>query len=143
MKAMLKFAPLACALLLPGAALAQGVAGTWKAIDDETKQPKALVQVSESPTGELSGRIVKLFANPDALCEQCDGDRKGKPIQGMTILWGLKKAGDGWEGGKILDPKKGAVYSAKMRLADDGKKLEVRGFMGVSLLGRTQIWERQ
>ncbi|TCP14813.1 uncharacterized protein (DUF2147 family) [Crenobacter luteus] len=143
MKAMLKFAPLACALLLPCAALAQGVAGTWKAIDDETKQPKALVQVSESPTGELSGRIVKLFANPDALCDKCDGDRKGKPIQGMTILWGLKKAGDGWEGGKILDPKKGAVYSAKMRLADDGKKLEVRGFMGVSLLGRTQIWERQ
>ena len=73
----------------------------------------------------------------------CDGDRKGKPVNGMTILWGLKKDGDSWANGKILDPHNGKVYSAKMKLVEGGRKLEVRGFLGVSLLGRTQVWERQ
>ncbi|AXK39384.1 DUF2147 domain-containing protein [Crenobacter cavernae] len=144
MKALLKLAPAAVALAFAGNALADSAAGTWKTIDDETRQAKALVQITENPGGVLTGRIVKLFANPDAVCDKCDGDRKGKPVEGMTILWGLKKAGnDAWEDGKILDPKKGSVYSAKMKLAEGGKKLEVRGFMGVSLLGRTQTWERQ
>lgn len=130
-------------LLLVGLAHAdEAIVGTWKTIDDETKQPKALVQITDNG-GEYQGRIVKLFHNPEAKCDQCDGDRKDKPIQGMTILWGLKKSGDSYEGGKILDPKKGKIYSSKARLQDGGKKLEVRGFLGVSLLGRTQTWERQ
>ncbi|CUA86942.1 Uncharacterized conserved protein, DUF2147 family [Gulbenkiania indica] len=133
---------LLCAALSPFA-LAESAAGTWKTIDDETKQAKALVQISELPSGELSGRIVKLFNNPDAVCEKCDGTNKGKPINGLNILWGLQKQGEGWEGGKILDPKSGKVYSAKAKLIDGGRKLEVRGFLGVSLLGRTQVWERQ
>ncbi|MDC7702151.1 DUF2147 domain-containing protein [Vogesella indigofera] len=124
-------------------ALAAGAGGTWKTIDDETKQAKALVEISETAGGELSGRIVKLFANPDAVCDKCDGPLKGKPVVGMTILTGLKKGGDGWEGGRILDPKSGKVYSAKAKLAEAGKKLEVRGFIGMALLGRTQTWERQ
>lgn len=133
---------LACALLTP-AAWAQSAAGTWKTIDDETKQAKALVQISEGADGRLSGRIVKLFNKPDAVCEKCDGANKGKPINGLTIVWGLKKDGEVWNGGEILDPKSGKVYSAKMKLVDGGSKLEVRGFLGVSLLGRTQVWERQ
>jgi uncharacterized protein (DUF2147 family) len=61
----------------------------------------------------------------------------------MTIIWGMKKDGDAWAGGKILDPKDGKIYGCKMHLEDDGKKLEVRGFIGFSLLGRSQTWERQ
>ena len=135
---------LAASLTLSSLALANNDSpvGTWKTIDDETKQAKALVQISESG-GVLTGKIIKLFANPDALCDKCDGERKDKPVQGMTILWDLKKNGAAWEGGKILDPKKGQVYSSKAKLVDGGAKLEVRGFMGVSLLGRSQVWERQ
>jgi uncharacterized protein (DUF2147 family) len=61
----------------------------------------------------------------------------------MTIMWGMKKNGDEWSGGQILDPKNGKVYGCRMHLTDNGQKLEVRGFIGFSLLGRTQVWDRQ
>ncbi|GGY14514.1 DUF2147 domain-containing protein [Paludibacterium paludis] len=130
--------------LMSQIALADSAAGVWKNIDDETHQAKALIQISEAGGGELSGKIIKLLHKPDAVCDKCEGDLKDKPVNGMTILWGLKKDGESaWSGGKILDPKSGKVYSAKMKLIDGGKKLEVRGFLGVSLLGRSQVWERQ
>lgn len=117
--------------------------GVWKNIDDETHQAKALIQISQDDNGVLSGKIVKLLQHPDAVCDKCDGALKGKPVMGMTILWGLKQEGKNWSGGRILDPKSGKVYSAKMSVIDGGKKLEVRGFLGISLLGRSQVWERQ
>ena len=138
-----KLAGIGMLLLATQAALAASAAGTWKTIDDETKQAKSLVEISEAPNGELSGKVVKLFNNPDVVCDKCDGALKGKPVVGMTIMTGLKKDGDGWENGKILDPKSGKVYSAKAKLIEGGKRLEVRGFLGISLLGRTQVWERQ
>lgn len=115
--------------------------GTWKTIDDKTGQAKSLVQIAEQG-GEFSGKVVKLFQNPEAACDKCEGDRANKPIQGMTILWGVKKSGDSYEGGKIFDPKEGKTYSVKFKPIEGGKKLEVRGFLGVALLGRTQVWER-
>ena len=141
----MKLKPALCAvaaLLACGLAQAEGIAGTWKTIDDETRQPKALVQITETGN-EYQGKIIRLFANPDVKCSKCEGDRKDKPVDGMTILWGLKKTGETYEGGKILDPKNGKIYDSKARLVDGGQKLEVRGFMGVSLLGRTQTWDRQ
>lgn len=117
--------------------------GTWKSIDDETHQAKALIQISADANGVLSGKIVKLLQHPDAVCEKCEGALKGKPDLGMTILWGLKNEGENWSGGRILDPKSGKIYSAKMKLVEGGKKLEVRGFIGISMLGRSQVWERQ
>lgn len=143
MNTLLKLAPAAVLAVFAGQAFADGAAGTWKTIDDKTGQPKALIQINESGSGELTGKIVKLFTNPDAVCSQCEGDKKDKPIVGMTVLWGLKKDGDTWVNGKILDPKEGKIYSSKAKLADGGSKLEVRGFIGVSLLGRTQTWVRQ
>lgn len=143
MKTFAKLAAVTALTLCSSLALAAGAGGTWKTIDDETKQPKALVEITEAANGELTGKIVKLFANPEAVCEKCEGALKGKPVVGMTILTGLKKDGEEWEGGKILDPKSGKVYSAKAKLTEGGKKLEVRGFLGVALLGRTQTWERQ
>ncbi|MBL7542379.1 MAG: DUF2147 domain-containing protein [Bdellovibrionaceae bacterium] len=121
--------------------------GIWKTVDDETGHVKSLVEITES-SGELKGKIVKLFRKPDEdqdpRCEKCEGDKKDKPILGLDILWGLKKDSDAkWSGGEIMDPKKGKIYSCKMEVIDDGKKLRVRGFLGFSLLGRTQTWERQ
>jgi len=120
--------------------------GLWKTIDDTSGEPKALVRIALDG-GVLTGTIEKLFRkpgeDPNPKCDKCEGARKDQPITGMQILSGLKPDGDEWAGGEILDPNNGKVYRAKARLADDGKKLEVRGFIGISLLGRTQVWQRE
>jgi len=120
--------------------------GVWKTIDDETGKPKSLIRISES-NGELRGRIEKLFRepgeDPNPRCEKCEGNLKDQPIVGMTILTGMKKDGDEYRGGQILDPANGKVYKSKMALTDGGKKLDVRGYIGVPMLGRTQTWVRE
>ena len=117
--------------------------GLWRSIDDETKQAKALIRIVEQG-GALIGRIEKVLTDKaDAVCDLCPDDRKGKPVQGMTILTGLKKDGDEWTGGEILDPNNGKLYRAKAKLADGGRKLDVRGFIGIALVGRTQTWLRE
>jgi len=117
--------------------------GLWRNIDDATKQPKALIRITEA-AGVLTGRIEKILTDKtDAVCDLCTDDRKGKPVQGMTILTGLKKDGEEWAGGEILDPNNGKVYKAKAKLVDDGRKLDVRGFIGIAALGRTQTWTRE
>lgn len=120
--------------------------GKWKTIDDETKQTKSIVEISEA-NGKLSGKIVQLFRKPqedqNPKCDKCSGDKKDKPILQMEIIEGLTQDGDVWSGGTILDPKNGKTYKCKIKVVDGGKKLEVRGFIGFSLLGRTQVWERE
>lgn len=128
------------------AAEAASPVGLWTTIDDETDAPRSIVEITEV-NGELQGRVTKIFyrpdEKPDPVCDKCDGARKDQPIIGMTFLWGMKKDGDGWAGGSILDPKNGKIYNAKMSLQDDGKRLRVRGFIGTPLLGRSQTWLRQ
>ena len=139
---------LAGAVLLAGAsaALAQGGAspvGLWKTIDDETKQAKSLVRIFEKD-GALFGRVEKILtAQAGARCEKCTDERKDQPVVGMTILTGMRAAGDRWEGGKILDPNNGKVYSSLMKLLEGGRKLEVRGYIGAALFGRSQVWLRE
>lgn len=120
--------------------------GKWKTIDDETKLPKSIVEITEVD-GKIQGKIVQLFRKPEEdqnpVCDKCEDSRKDQPVLGMMIFEGLKKDGEYWTDGKILDPKKGKLYSVKMRLTDEGKKFDVRGYIGFSLLGRTQTWERQ
>ncbi len=126
-------------------ALAQATSpvGLWKSIDDETKQPKALIRIAEQG-GVLVGKIEKILTDKaDAVCDLCPDDRKGKPVQGMTILTGLKKDGEEWSGGEVLDPNNGKIYKARAKLVDGGRKLDLRGFIGVALLGRTQTWLRE
>jgi uncharacterized protein (DUF2147 family) len=126
-------------------ALAQATSpvGLWKSIDEETKQPKALIRIAEQG-GVLVGKIEKILTDKaDAVCDLCPDDRKGKPVQGMTILTGLKKDGDEWTGGEVLDPNNGKIYKARAKLVDGGRKLDLRGFVGVALLGRTQTWLRE
>jgi uncharacterized protein (DUF2147 family) len=136
-------------LLSSAAALAADPApplGLWKTIDDTTGQPHGLVELYMEGD-ELRGRIVDTFPAPgepsDPVCVKCGGERKDQPVKGMVFLWGLTRDGDQWRGGEILDPANGEVYDAKLKVIDGGDKLEVRGFLGLSLLGRTQIWLRE
>ncbi|OKA43286.1 hypothetical protein BH759_19140 [Ralstonia solanacearum] len=136
----------ALATLAAGGAFAQTTpAGTWKTIDDATGKPKGEVQIVEKD-GVFSGRVTNILKEEDRakICTKCTDDRKDQPIVGLTILKDLKKTGDNeWAGGNILDPENGKIYSAKMSLSEDGQKLNVRGFLGISLLGRTQTWVRE
>jgi len=133
--------------VLPVAALAQASpVGTWTTIDDATGKPKSVIDVYEAADGKLAGRVTQVLHStrgPNPLCEKCRGERKNQPIEGMVILWGMQRSGDEWKGGQILDPASGKVYSATLRPVAGGKQLEVRGFMGFSLLGRTQVWVRK
>lgn len=143
---ILRAALLAATLIGSTAAQAQATpSGIWKTIDDSTGKPRGLVEISEK-NGVYNGRLVKTFVESDGkpkVCDKCTDARKDQPIIGMTILTGLRKTGDNeWSGGEILDPENGKVYKSKMSLAEDGSKLNVRGFIGISLIGRTQTWER-
>ncbi|MGA9421259.1 MAG: DUF2147 domain-containing protein [Rhodanobacteraceae bacterium] len=124
---------------------AQTPAGTWTTIDDATGKPKSIVEISEQ-NGELTGKVVEVLQSdqgPHPICKECEGERKNQPVEGMTILWGLKRDGDQWDGGHILDPHNGKIYKCKVHVTDNGEKLDVRGFIGFSLLGRTQVWQRK
>lgn len=138
---------LAGALLAPVLAFAaDSPVGLWKTIDDKTGQPTAFIRIADV-NGELQGKIEKLVRpaeqDPNPLCVKCEGPNKNQPLIGMTILSGLKPEGDSYTGGQILDPGNGTLYKAKMRLADNGRKLEVRGYIGMPMLGRSQVWVRE
>jgi len=139
---------LAASALVAASAMAQDGTpiGVWKTIDDESGKPKSLVRISES-NGELRGKIEKLFRepgeDPNPKCEKCEGALKDQPVIGMTIITGMKKDGSEYNGGQILDPNNGKVYKSKMTVVEGGKKLDVRGYIGVPMLGRTQTWVRQ
>lgn len=112
-------------------AMAEGVIGFWKTIDDETNEPKSIVQVYENG-GKVYGRVVELLQNPGAKAKL-----PGSPaIKGLDIIWDLKKDGDKYKGGEVLDPQKGKVYDAQMWT--EGSKLILRGsLLGI---GRKQTW---
>jgi uncharacterized protein (DUF2147 family) len=120
--------------------------GLWKNIDDVSGKPKALIRITEN-NGVLQGKIEQLFRAPgedqNPKCEKCEDARKNQPIIGMVFMSGLKKDGDEYAGGEILDPDNGKVYRSKIHLTDGGKKLSVRGYIGVPMLGRSQVWLRQ
>ena len=120
-------------------------AGLWKTIDDKSGKPRSIVRIVEE-NGVFSGVVEKGLQaddNPNRVCDKCDPPRKNQRILGMTFMWGLKKDGNEYKGGEILDPDNGKIYKCKMKLSDDNKKLDVRGFIGFSLLGRTQTWFRE
>jgi uncharacterized protein (DUF2147 family) len=144
----MRYALLFALLLAAGfpikSAEASSPVGVWKTFDDDTHAVKALVEIVDHD-GELSARIVQLFRDPgeepNPLCKDCRGERHNQPVLGMTILWGMHRDGDAWDGGEILDPEEGKTYRCTLHLGVHGE-LEVRGYYGISLLGRTQVWER-
>jgi uncharacterized protein (DUF2147 family) len=128
----------------PGAAVAAADSpiGLWKTIDDKTGAPRALVRIYEQD-GRLFGKIEGSF-KPGAehrVCEVCTDERKGQPMLGLIIIRNMKHTDDEYSGGDILDPDTGSIYHCKMHV-EGGTRLVVRGYIGFSLLGRNQIWQR-
>ena len=120
--------------------------GLWKNVDDVSGKPRALIRITES-NGALLGKIEKVFPapneDPNPKCDKCEGANKNAPVIGLVILSGLTREGEEYVGGQVLDPDNGKVYRSKVRLTDNGKKLSVRGYIGVPMLGRSQTWIRQ
>lgn len=145
MKTFVTTLTLALLALMTSLAHAQqpSVEGQWRTIDDETGEARSIVRVWID-NGEMQGQIVELLnpSEPNPRCTSCSGARKDQPIEGMTFLWGLSRDGDEWTGGRIVDPGNGREYRARAKLVENGAKLEVRGFVGFALIGRTQTWER-
>ncbi|MCU0327424.1 MAG: DUF2147 domain-containing protein [Chitinophagales bacterium] len=138
MKKLLIFSLL---ILLASELMAQSPVGKWQTVDDESGQVKSIVEIFQS-NGKLYGKIDKLLIKPESvICTKCSGDMKDKPIEGLQILRNMSASGTEWSGGTITDPKSGKTYSCKMSL-DGADKLKVRGFLGLSIIGRTQVWNR-
>ena len=130
------------ALVLRAADSTATPAGRWRTVDDKTGKPKAIIVLYQEK-GLLFGRVETLV-DPDAvkICDKCSDERKSQPVTGMVVIRRMKKDGDEYTGGDILDPKNGSVYRCKMRLIEQGRKLSVRGYLGFSLFGRSQTWIR-
>ena len=149
MRIVVRSAFVALALLLTAAYAATDTAtpvGTWTQVDDSTGKPKSIIEISEQPDGTLQGVVKEvLFSDQgtNPICKKCEGERHNQPVVGMTIMWGVKKDGDQWDGGQILDPNNGKTYKVKLKPTDNGQKLDVRGYVGMPLLGRTQTWIRR
>jgi uncharacterized protein (DUF2147 family) len=121
--------------------------GTWQTIDDVSGKPKAIIQIEENNDQTISGRIVKIFntdnKNPSQLCLHCLGEKKNQPLIGMVIMESLKQSKESknaWINGQILDPQNGKTYHCNIQLTENGQQLNVRGYIGLPLLGRTQTW---
>jgi uncharacterized protein (DUF2147 family) len=136
-----------CALLLfllvfsAGVAQKHSILGRWKTIDDESGKAVSIVEIYESK-GKIYGRVAELLIASDRnkTCSKCEGSDKDKPVLGLVVIKGLKRE-DGVYKGRILDPKHGRVYQCTLQL-ESKDKLKVRGYIGISLLGRTQYWHR-
>ena len=120
----------------------QSVIGKWKTIDDATGEAKSIVEVF-SKSGKIYAKVVDILdpATKNNLCKQCSGEDKNKPILGLIIIKGLSKDGSEYNSGEILDPKNGKLYKCTLSL-ESKDKLKIRGYIGFSLLGRTQYWHR-
>lgn len=141
-------APALACCLLPALAFAQQASpvGLWRTIDDHSGKPRSVVEVYPNADGTLSARIVRLIEQakgPNPLCDACRGSLHGKPVLGMVIAWGLRANDGAWDGGRIVDPDNGKEYAVRFTPGADGRTLEVRGYIGFSLLGRTQVWQRE
>lgn len=148
MRTTLRSLLIAFALVLATAAYAANdtPVGIWTQVDDATGKPKSIIEITEQSDGTLQGVVKQvLFSDqgPHPVCEKCEGERHNKPVEGMVIMWGVKKDGDRWDGGQILDPNNGKTYKVKLSLQDGGQKLDVRGYIGMPMLGRTQTWIRK
>ena len=131
----------------PAIVLAQATpVGVWKTIDDKTQTERAQLRITETG-GVLSAKIEKLLAadaKQDGVCDKCTDDRKGQPMIGLEVVRGVTKASaeNTWGGGTILDAAEGKIYKVRMQPIEGGKKMEVRGYVGMPMLGRTQTWVR-
>jgi uncharacterized protein (DUF2147 family) len=119
--------------------------GLWEQVDESSGKAESWFKISER-NGVYEGNIVKIFfkpgEDPNWACDRCEGSEKGAPVLGLALIKGMQKNGLSYENGTIMDPRDGSVYRALMKLSPDGQKLEVRGFLGIALFGRSQVWNR-
>ena len=122
-------------------------AGLWEQVDEKSGTPESWFRIVEKD-GVYIGTIVKMFQKPGEpppeswRCTKCEGAEKDAQVLGLTLIKGMKRKGLSYEDGTIMDPRDGSVYRALMQVSPDGRKLEVRGYLGIALLGRTQTWNR-
>ena len=126
---------------------AEDIIGLWQSIDDKTGAPKALVEIRKEADNTYAGKVVKLTPRagytPKEICVDCPAPYTNKPIIGLDVVTGLKSTdGLNYTSGRILDPNTGKLYSMKAKLSSNGKRLHLRGYLGISALGRNQIWIR-
>ena len=127
--------------------LADPLPGLWEQVDEKSGKLQALIRIVEHPSGRYQGFVEKLFIaageDPQPRCEDCTDERKNQPVLGMRIISELKRTGtNSFSDGEILDPDSGDTYRLKITVMDGGGKLDVRGFIGISLFGRSQVWLR-
>lgn len=126
---------------------AQDITGTWHFIDDKTGEPKALVKIEKQSNNTYAGTVLKLTPRPGytpkEFCTHCPAPYTNKPIIGMKVITGLKTNDHiNYSNGKIIDPVSGKIYSLKGKVSANSKKLFLRGYFGVSAVGRSQTWLR-
>jgi uncharacterized protein (DUF2147 family) len=132
--------------LVSGALCAHPLDGDWTTLDDETGRANSVVRIEER-SGQITARVIRILDVEKAgrFCAACSDDRKNQPIQGMQVVRGVAAqavAPGTWRGGTILDPKSGKTYDVQLKLVEQAKALEVRGYLGFAMLGRTQRWLR-
>ena len=119
--------------------------GLWEQVDESSGKAESWFKISER-NGAYEGNIVKIFQKPGEdenwVCHKCEGAEKGAPVLGLALIKGMKRNGMSYEDGTIMDPRDGSIYRALMKLSPDGQKLEVRGYLGISLFGQSQVWNR-
>ena len=151
MKVSLQMLVVMSAIIMLGAAGASlraaepSAVGLWEQVDEKSGKPESWFKITER-NGAYEGNIVKIFFKPGEdenwVCDKCEGAERGKPVLGLALIKGMQRNGSSYENGTIMDPRDGAVYRALMKLSPDGQKLEVRGYLGISLFGRSQVWNR-
>jgi uncharacterized protein (DUF2147 family) len=137
------------AMLLPAAGVSAraepSAVGLWEQVDEKTGRAESWFKINDRG-GVYEGQIVKIFFKPGEdenwVCDKCEGADRGKPVLGLTLVKGMRRNGATYEGGTIMDPRDGTVYRARMELSPDGQQLEVRGYVGIALFGRSQTWRR-
>ncbi|MQW91317.1 DUF2147 domain-containing protein [Acinetobacter wanghuae] len=145
----LKLSLIFAGAMMSASAFAQDLTGTWLQIDDKTGSSKAVIEIRKDSKDQFIGKIVKVTPRPgytpQKSCNGCPAPYTNQPILGMDVLTGLKhvEGTNNYEKGKVIDPLAGKIYDAKVRLAANGKRLTLRGYIGVSALGRSQTWIRQ
>jgi len=136
---------LAGATSVPLQAADPSAVGVWEQVDENSGKPESWFKIVQR-NGVYEGNIVKIFFKPGEdenwVCSKCEGSEKGAPVLGLALIKGRRRNGLSYEDGTIMDPRDGAVYRALMKLSPDGQKLEVRGYLGISLFGRSQVWNR-
>ena len=144
-KAIVGFS-IACASLTTFAA---SIEGYWKSIDDRTGEQLSIVEIRKGADGRYHGKIAYRYPVPGGAalinCTKCPPPYTNQPLLGLEILSGFKEDPDkrnAYVDGKVLEAKSGKIYKGKANLSADGKRLRLRGYVGVSALGRTQVWIR-